>query len=435
MAQPDTAYLIPYTEWERSTISWITAGAFRQRSSAINAAGALQVDNPPERITILQAADPFRVRWDGSTAQVDDRLWVLLDKGRTLLLPPLTSEQVQALDAAQSEATGEPLIDLSSQLIATFYNVPTPAGLFAARQVIDYPTDATFGGELHLAGYSVQSVELSRGAPFFVSLYWTTLKPPSEDYEIFVQLWNDKGEAVTKWQNVPFGAMYRTRIWRGNEMLATHHWLQLPLDSGFGRYRVVVGVYRTLKGQRAAVEGTNADTANNVAIVGHLRIGLAEMPDTLSAPPQAIMLGDMLSIKGMEIVAPSPPTPRPQGEGSHFVVQAGQTIHLKLLWDVLKDPPLDYTMFLHLTPVGADQPSAQVDRLIRPDFPTGIWHKGDEINDALDFKLPADLPAGNYELWMGVYYWQTNERLAIHTRGDGDVTADQRLRLAMVRVE
>ncbi len=433
VAQPDTAYLIPYTEWERSTISWMTAGAFRQRSSPIMTNGTLKIDDPSQWVTIMRPADPFRVRWDGSTAQVDDRLWVLLDKGQTLLLPPLTIIQVRDLQDAlyQVRTAGEALTDLSGQQIATFYNVPTPDGLFAERQVIDYPTDATFGGELHLAGYSVQSVELSRGAPFFVSLYWTTLKPPSEDYEIFVQLWNDAGQAVTQWQNVPFGAMYRTRIWRGDEMLATHHWLQLPDDATFGRYRVVVGVYRTLKGQRVTVEGTNADMVNNVAIVGHLRIGLAEMPDTLSASPQAITLGDILNIKGMEAAVDD----KPQPLDSQWTVKGGQTIHLKLLWDVLKDPPLDYTMFLHLTRVGADQPSAQVDRLIRPDFPTGVWRQGDEINDALNFALPADILAGNYELWLGVYYWQTGERLAIHTRGDGDVTPDQRLRLTKVKVE
>lgn len=431
VAQPEQAYLIPYTEWERSTISWITAGAFRQRGSAITADGVLQVDNPPERIRIMRPADPFRVRWDGSTAQVDDRLWVLLDKGRTLLLPPLTDEQLVVLQDAQFQAASEPLMDMSNQLIAKFYDVPTPAGLFAARQVVDTATDATFGGELHLNGYSVQSVELSRGAPFFVTLYWTTIKPPSEDYEIFVQLWNDKGEAVTQWQNVPFGAMYRTRIWHGEEMLATHHWLQLPLDSGFGRYRVVVGVYRTLKGERVRVEGNNADTANSVAIVGHLRIGLAEMPNSLAVPLHEITVGDVFNVKG---IAASVDDVQ-QTFDKQWSIKAGQTIHLKLLWDVLKSPPVDYTLFLHLTAVGAEQPSAQVDRLIRPDFPTGVWLKGDQINDGLDFVLPADLPTGEYELWMGVYYWQTGERLIIHTQGDGDVTADQRLRLARLRVE
>ncbi len=431
-AQPDQAYLIPYTEWDRSTISWMTAGAFRERSSPILTNGTLKIDDPPEQITIVRPADPFRVRWDGTTAQVDDRLWVLLDKGRTLLLPPLTAMQVQAVQAAgfQARDAGEALTDASGQQIATFYHVPTPDGLFAPRQVIDYPVDANFNGELHLAGYSVPSLDLSHGAPFFVSLYWTTLKPASEDYEIFVQLWNDQGQAVTQWQNVPFGAMYRTRIWRGSEMLATHHWLQMPDDAPFGRYRIVVGVYRTLKGQRATVEGSNADVANNVAILGNLRIALAEMPDALAAPPQAITLGDTLKIEGLEASVDGKPQPFDQ----EWSVRAGQNINLKVVWDVLKNPPVDYTLFLHLTPVGKDQPSAQVDRLIRPDYPTGVWRAGDEINDAIDFTLPANLPAGHYELWMGVYYWQTNERLAIQTRGDGDVTVDQRLRLAEVTV-
>jgi hypothetical protein len=435
VAQPDQAYLLPYTEWERSTISWMTAGAFRERSSSILTVGTLQIDDPPQQITIVRPADPTRVRWDGTTAQVDDRLWVLLDKGRTLLLPPLTAMQVQVVQAAQFQAndSAEALTDASGQQIATFYHVPTPDGLFAPRQVIDYPVDASFNSELHLAGYSVPSLDLVHGAPFFVSLYWTTLKPPGEDYEIFVQLWNDQGQAVTQWQNVPFGAMYRTRIWRGSEMLATHHWLQMPDDAPFGRYRLVVGVYRTLKGQRASIEGGNADAANHVAILGNLRVPLSETPAVpINAPESDISFGDTLRIKWMEIDVSG----RPDGLLSNPpVAQVGTNIELHLLWNVLKNPPVDYNLFLHLTPVGSDKPSTQVDRLIRPDFPTNAWRAGDQINDSIDFPLPADLPAGNYELWLGVYYWQTGERLSIQTSENRDVTPDQRLDLGMVTVQ
>jgi len=430
VAQPDQAYLIPYTEWERSTISWMTADVFRQRGSAITVDGQLQIDNPPEKLTILRPADPKRVRWDGTTAQADDRLWVLLDKGRTWLLPPLTDEQTEAIKQAKASSGAEELHDKSDLTIAFFYHVATPAGLFASRRVMDTQVDVSFGGELHLDGYTVPSVNLVPGQPFFVTLYWTTLKPPSEDYEIFVQLWNDQGQAVTQWQNVPFGAMYRTRIWRDSEMLATHHWLQLPDDAPVGRYRLVAGVYRTLKGQRATAEGSSADTTNNVAIVGNLRVPLAETPASLPMP-QAITLGGLFSVKGLDVVVDG----ASQTPNNQLSLKAGQTINLKLVWNVLKPPPVDYTLFLHLTPVGKDQPAAQVDRLIRPDYPTGIWQAGDRINDSIDFVLPADLPAGHYDLWLGVYYWQTNERLAIQTRGDGDVTADQRLRLAQVTVE
>ncbi len=431
VGQPDQAYLIPYTEWERSTISWMTADVFRQRGSAITVDGELQIDNPPDRLTILRPADPKRVRWDGATAQVDDRLWVLLDKGHTWLLPPLTDEQTQAVKQVQASSGAEELHDKSDLTIAYFYHVPTPSGLFAPRQVVDNQADANFGGELHLSGYSVPSLDLVLGQPFFVSLYWTTLKPPSEDYEIFVQLWNDAGQAVAQWQNVPFGAMYRTRIWRGTEMLSTNHWLELPADAPIGRYRLVAGVYRGLKAQRATAEGRSADTTNNVAIVGNLRVPLAETPVSLPAPSQAITLGGLFSIKGLALAVDgnSQPLDNP------LSIKAGQMINLQLIWDVLKPPPVDYTLFLHLTPVGADQPAAQVDRLIRPDYPTGVWRAGDQINDSLDFTLPTNLSAGNYELWLGVYYWQTNERLVIQTRGDGDVSPDQRLRLAQIRVD
>ena len=164
VAQPDQAYLIPYTEWERSTISWMTADVFRQRGSAITRGGELQVDNLPERLTILRPANPKRVRWDGTTAQVDDRLWVLLDKGRTWLLPPLTDEQIEAVKQAQISNGAEELRDRSDLTIGFFYHVATPLGLFAPRTVINNMADANFGGELHLNGYSVAAKTTKRAS-------------------------------------------------------------------------------------------------------------------------------------------------------------------------------------------------------------------------------------------------------------------------------
>ncbi len=450
--QPQTAYLIPYTEWERSTISWLTAGVFRDRRSALNASGELRLDDVPDTITVMQPTDPIRVRWDGHPAQVDDRLWVLLMDGQTRLLPPLTAAQTEQVQAALNSAgdckrlrqaadltaftldcdapSGERLMDRSGQVIATFTTIPTQPDWFAPRPAIALTADATFNDEVRLAGYEVPADNLTPGQVFFVTLYWQPQHPIREDYEIFVQLWNDAGEAVTAWQNVPFGAMYRMRIWRPDETLATHHWLRLLPGSPSGRYRLVVGLFRTLMNERVPVSGGSADVNNRVAIIGNLRVPLPDAPlPALASPPFALQFGDGLLLSGLDLRLDETPF----NIEDELVARPGQTLKAEMTFDTLARPPQDYTLFLHLVPQGEAAPVAQLDRLIRPDFPTGVWRTGDTVPDLFSLTLPTDLTAGVYDLWLGVYYWQDGVRLPLLREGER-LPAD-RLRLATLRVE
>ncbi len=429
VSQPQTAYLIPYTEFERSTISWITAGPFRDRHSAINTAGELQISNPPAEITVMMPADPYRVRWDGHEAKTDNRLWVLLKDGETLLLPPFTADQEQVLFQNIDSAQPEPLMDRSGQEIARFFTIQTPDDLFAARPVIDHPADATFGNELKLLGYSVPDVDITPGDTFFTTLYWQAVNRPSEDYEIFVQLWNDAGESLAQWQNVPFGAMYRTRIWLPDEIVATHQWLTVPQNIPAGRYRLIAGVFRTNHNERVDVTGDSADTTNQVAIIGDLRYPLADRSAHGTLPPWDVNFGGLLNIAGLDMTLDSVP----QTPDTDWTAHAGQTLSINLDWETLQIPPLDYNIFVHLIPVDGQTPDAQADSLIRPDYPTGIWRPGDSIADTLTLALPDNLQPGAYNLWIGIYYWQNGERLSVTE--DGIEQPDQRLKLARIEVK
>src|SRR5262249_33250750 len=150
----------------------------------------------------------------------------------TWLLPPFTPAQEQTLlekvKATENTAKAESLLDRSRTEIARLYSLDTPAGLFTPRPVIDQPLEATFNGEVQLKGYTIRDENPTPGKVIWVTLYWQALKPPSEDYEIFVQAWNDAKESLAGTHDFPYGGAYRVRIWRPSEIVATHHWLQLP---------------------------------------------------------------------------------------------------------------------------------------------------------------------------------------------------------------
>jgi hypothetical protein len=96
--------------------------------------------------------------------------------------------------------------------------------------------------------------------------------------------------------------------------------------------------------------------------------------------------------------------------GSEFIlkayeqsVTAGQ-LHLKLAWELGAGIPADaYSLGVYIMPHGVTDLLSQTDR----GFPL-------ERHVLMDIELAlSDLPAGEYDLWLAVYNWQTAERLLL----------------------
>lgn len=104
--------------------------------------------------------------------------------------------------------------------------------------------------------------------------------------------------------------------------------------------------------------------------------------------------------------SPPPPNARP-----------GETLNLRLYWQVLAAVPADYSVFVHL--IAADSPPATPPSAQHDAWPclghesTSRWQIGEGIADPHPIALPADLPSGEYDLWVGLYDWISGARLPI----------------------
>ena len=92
---------------------------------------------------------------------------------------------------------------------------------------------------------------------------------------------------------------------------------------------------------------------------------------------------------------------------------AGDTLDLTLWWQGLATMDTDYTAFVHLTdPDG--RLWVQEDTLLEHDgHSTSIWEPGLVVKQEFQLHLPPDIPPGEYTFKVGVYYWQTGERLLV----------------------
>jgi hypothetical protein len=97
-----------------------------------------------------------------------------------------------------------------------------------------------------------------------------------------------------------------------------------------------------------------------------------------------------------------------------------EQVRLVLFWQVLANLSTDYTTFVHIRNQ-AGETIAQVD--IQPmsgEYPTSRWRVGETVTDEIKVPLPTDLPSGNYHLLLGLYRWDTLERLGVANDSTGE---------------
>lgn len=89
----------------------------------------------------------------------------------------------------------------------------------------------------------------------------------------------------------------------------------------------------------------------------------------------------------------------------------GDLLHVYLIWNVSAPPSADYKLFVHLADA-AGRPLAQWDALPGLNTArTSTWQPGAPFQDHALLPLPDDLPAGEYQVLVGLYDPESGERL------------------------
>ena len=90
---------------------------------------------------------------------------------------------------------------------------------------------------------------------------------------------------------------------------------------------------------------------------------------------------------------------------------AGEVFTLTLYWRAERQSEVDYVAFIHLFD-GTWNMVVQADGPPQGGlYPTSWWEPGDEIVDIRQVVLPADTEEGEHKLAVGLYRWETMERL------------------------
>lgn len=189
------------------------------------------------------------------------RLWTIPDA-----TPPEQSGWERALrtDAFLLQESRVPDSDgLRLALYATAQAATlTESGLGA---IFGDPTRAESGvnetnGWIRLNGYGL-TMESRPGEAILLALRWQSLRPVSENYHVFVHLLDAHGDRVAQRDGQPVQWMRPTSSWQPGEEIIDRYGLLLPADISPGEYRIAVGLYDAVSGQRLPVSAGPGDFA------------------------------------------------------------------------------------------------------------------------------------------------------------------------------
>ncbi|MDY6877302.1 MAG: hypothetical protein SWK90_14010 [Chloroflexota bacterium] len=236
-----------------------------------------------------------------------------------------------------------------------------------------------------LVAWAADGPHLRPGTPLRVRLTWHASAPAALDgAQVSVYLvdadWREAGQRVLR---------YDTSAWPTDEDVQAYHPLVVADDIPVGRYSL-----------RMRVE----DTEGVERFEGEM--GWLKCPPGSTVPPEAIPLdvrGDFVHLRGYTL--------------SPAVVRAGQSLMVTLYWAAQTGAGQDWTVFVHMLD-GAGQHIAQDDgQPLDGRYPTTVWGAGEVVPDDHVLVLPDSLPAGPYQLLVGLYDLSSGERLALF---DGD---------------
>jgi hypothetical protein len=134
------------------------------------------------------------------------------------------------------------------------------------------PVKAQFGDTIILDAFEFSQAEA--GEPWEVTLLWDSLKPPDQDFTVFVHLLDEKGQIVAAHDGMPMENRFPTRAWKQGQIIGDRHRLDLPAGLEAGSYQVNVGMYLLETGERLPVwDADGVEQADRVYPLATVELG------------------------------------------------------------------------------------------------------------------------------------------------------------------
>ncbi|HEY85908.1 MAG TPA: DUF2079 domain-containing protein, partial [Chloroflexi bacterium] len=300
----------------------------------------------------------------------------------------------------------------------------------------EYPLDITFGDKIRLLGFDLLDDPFHQQTA--LRLYWQALQADlPADLRLWPQFYNDDGQSLSNPLTQPSieTLWYPPSAWQSDEIIATQ---TLPANLGETFHLAVAVIHGENPAEfnrrlplSSAVHPHEQNTWATVASFQRKKWELDALPPTLplkSLAPLDIAFQGGLKLTGARITnyelrATSDERRMTNDEGQTPVLSAAKGTNIVLSWQTAAPLPLDYTIFIHFLDANGNA-VAQIDA--QPEWlfplPTSRWEAGQTVLG--NHTLSPPLPPGNYQIQVGLYDWQTLDRLPLQAGGDAVVIGE-----------
>ncbi|MBI3741289.1 MAG: hypothetical protein HY257_05980, partial [Chloroflexi bacterium] len=258
-----------------------------------------------------------------------------------------------------------------------------------------------FGDTFRFLNYQIPLSAFHPGETLSVVAQIEPRRVPPRSVVWRLQLRDREHNAGAEARLAPFENKFPMQRWSPGKILTDTLVLPLSPELRPGLYDLQLGLYRVQTGD--ALPFVSADEKqDDVFQLGQVKIIQPEIPDHYlgALEPIDARVGDFATLRGARVQKQSPLVP-------------GAEIRVELFWRAEQRVATDYTIFAQLLDARGNL-IAQRDSAPRAGtYPTLIWDAGETIADAYALTIPRDAAPGAYQIIVGMYHWQTLQRLPI----------------------
>lgn len=298
------------------------------------------------------------------------------------------------------------LVSLSLYLAPAYARPPLLSGDLA----IPHPLEITYGGKMRLLGYEVDKERVRPGEALQVTLYWRSLAEMEKNYSVFVHLYGREKQLLGQRDTYPGLGNYPTRLWRVGDTIGDTYRVPIAKE-GLAPTRVAieVGLYDLSTMERLPAFDKEMAPLD-YPVIGQVKLVPRHPPEYFMLNPVHFNLGGEVALVGYEM--------------ERGRISPGGTVHLTLYWQALTKMDRGYTVFTHLIDGEGGIWAQRDDQPLKGDYPTSLWDGGEIVKDDYELVVEADLPAGGYQVEVGMYSLETMERLPLLGE-EGEVVGDR----------
>ncbi len=289
-----------------------------------------------------------------------------------------------------------------------------------------YPALVEYDDQLRLLGYDV--IDDPKWQQTYLRFYWQALQPVPEGVQLWPIIFNDAGVLIEDTSLRPMVApvWYPPSEWLLGETIVTE---TLPWTLG-PRFKVGLAVLRGapgLPGSRGG-QGTNGMREETSQVSVFTDPG-SRLYITDAGPGVSRFHGNTWAQVGAFVrdghyLVPSAggislsPVEVTFAEGIHLtgsgISEHQSRVSVVLRWQPSRPVARNYTVFVHVVgPNGTVVSQSDAEPAWVIPWPTDRWSPDEPVLDGHQLLLPPDLLPGGYQVQVGLYYWETLERLPV----------------------